>query len=95
VWRSDRRVDGRWWRQMSTGGCQQAPEPFQTLLSKEVTTAAKARAATIDHQWEEVAGKWTKEATGELVGARPRQGQGLSFDTLVGAEGLEPPTPSL
>ena len=28
-----------------------------------------------------------RPATGELVGARPPQGQGLSFDTLVGLIG--------
>ena len=39
-----------------------------------------------------VAGKWTEQATGELVAARPRQGQGLSFDASVGLTGLEPVT---
>ena len=38
-------------------------EPFPTLLSEEVTTAAKTRAETIDHQWQEVADKWTAQTT--------------------------------
>ncbi len=67
----------------------------QTLLSEEVTTAAKARAKTIDHEWQEIGGKCTEEATGDLVAAQARGRQGLSFDTLVEVTGFEPVTPTL
>ena len=62
-------------------------EPFHTLFSKEVTAAAKVRAETIDHRWQEVAEAWSDEATGDLVAAGAQMRQGLSFETLVGLAG--------
>lgn len=65
-------------------------EPFQTLLGEEVTTAARARAETIDTEWHQVADKWTDQATEDLVATGAQVPQGLSFDTLVVGRGFEP-----
>ena len=67
-------------------------EPFETLLSREITTAARQRAEAINQEWQEVAGAWSDEAVGDLVGAGTQSRQGLSFETLVGPAGLEPAT---
>lgn len=70
-------------------------EPFETLLSDKITISARERAEIIDREWREVAEDWSEAAEGDLVGAGVQSCRGLSFETLVGAEGLEPPTSSL
>ncbi|MCP3998456.1 MAG: hypothetical protein GY722_25825 [bacterium] len=82
-------------------------EPFELLLSSEVIEAARDQAQVLDadpdfieRELEALYQEWTEER--ELVSAGvgteqtptlPRRG--LKYDTLVGVEGLEPPTPSL
>lgn len=65
-------------------------EPFETLLSEEITTAARERAEIIDREWREVAEDWSETAEGDLVGAGVQPWRGVSFETLVGPAGLEP-----
>jgi len=73
----------------------QLAEPFETLLSDEITTAARERAEIIDREWREVAEDWSEAADGDLVGAGVHPCRGLSFETLVELMGLEPTTPCL
>jgi len=67
-------------------------EPFETLLSDEITTAARERAETINLEWQEVAEDWSAAAEGELVGFGIQSRRGVGFETLVGPVGLEPTT---
>ena len=55
------------------------------------TTAARERAEIIDREWRDVAEDWSETAEGDLVGACLQRWRGVSFETLVGEGGLEPP----
>ncbi|MSW92153.1 MAG: hypothetical protein F2812_11175 [Actinobacteria bacterium] len=83
-------------------------EPFETLLSEDIRQAAALRAGAelivaVDEVFRTAAEDPSDEPELAHAGARPRQGpaptvriaQGLKEKTMVGAEGLEPPTPSL
>ena len=86
-------------------------EPFDVLLSNETSErslryvkAARSEPDALDRELQAMYSEWVAERQACLVGAavgvekaktpqsKPR---GLSIDLLVGAEGLEPPTPSV
>jgi site-specific DNA recombinase len=70
-------------------------EPFKTLLSDEITLAAKQRTESIDQEWREVAEDWSETAEGDPFGAGVQARPGVSFATGVGPAGLEPATKGL
>lgn len=82
--------------------------PFALLLGDELPRAATERhlltaqqSADIDEEWRQLAAKWADPFEPALQGAVMKDPQtddpagGLNLTLLVGAEGLEPPTPSL
>ena len=89
-------------------------EPFQTLLSIEVSIPAQIRAAELTGaRTDEIDGLWQQLTRNHRSGpaepalaaisggswsSKPRSGEplrGLKYETLVGDEGLEPPTLSV
>ena len=84
-------------------------EPFKTLLNDDtlrIATVLNIERPDADHdnlddQWTELSAQWPVEAGREVVGVRSTNPHdnacrgGLRVNYMVGAEGLEPPTPGL